>query len=101
MFPRPRLDPVVEKMLFGVNAYGNVNMRTNENIRAIMGDANGTFRFYFRQERILIADDQANCRIDVRSRDVYERRIWQGDTYFPLDNIAEKNGKKMEVPKSH
>lgn len=101
LFPRPRLDPVVEKMLFGVNAYGNVNMRTNENIRAIMGDANGTFDFIFAKNAYSLPTIRQIAELMSDHGMYMSGGFWQGDTYFPLDNIAEKNGKKMEVPKSH
>jgi hypothetical protein len=46
-FFRPRLDPVFEKMVFGLDAYGHIDITDADKIRAGLGQADKTFDIIF------------------------------------------------------
>jgi len=98
-FARPRLDPVFEKMVFGVNAYGNVNMRDNKSIRAFLGAADGEFDLVFaRNVYVWPSIDEISPLLSDQGTYV-NGGFWYEDEYYPMVDLAEKNGKteKMNV----
>jgi hypothetical protein len=101
LVPRPRLDPVFEKMAFGVNAYGNVDMRTNQNIRAFLGSADETFDLIFAKNAYALPTEKQIAQLLSDSGTYMSGGFWQGDAYYPIDNLVERKGKGIELPKRH
>jgi len=97
LFARPRLDPVFEKMVFGVNAYGNVNMRDNKNIRALLGTTTGDFDLVFaRNVYVWPSPDEIEPLLSD-SGTYINGGFWYEEDYYPVIDLAEKNGKREKM----
>jgi hypothetical protein len=94
-FVRPRLDPVFEKMVFGLNAYGHTDMNDNKSIRASLGIAEKTFDIIFAKNAYNLPS--AEQISDLLSEDglYIAGGFYKGHLYHPITRLAEKHEDKL------
>jgi hypothetical protein len=97
-FVRPELDPVFEKMVFGLNAYGNVDMGSSENIRALLGIQDEKFDLVFAKNSYRRVEPAALADLLSDNGMYIAGGLWKGPFYHPVTMLAERNGDNVEAP---
>jgi hypothetical protein len=93
----PRLDPVFEKMVFGLNAYGHTNMRDSKSIRASLGIAEKTFDIIFAKNAYDLPGAEQISDLLSEGGLYIAGGLYRGPFYYPITHLAEKYEDKLET----
>lgn len=99
-FIRPRLDPVFEKMCFGINAYGNIDMRSDESIRAFVGIQDEKFDIIFSKNSFEVVEPKQFKDLLSDKGIFISGGLWKSHFYYPVTRIAQKSGENLTSPNS-
>ena len=99
-FVRPRLDPVFEKMVFGINTYGNIDLHNIDSVKAFVGIQEEKFDIIFSKNSYEIVEPEQFKDLLSDKGIFVSGGLWKDHFYYPVTRIAQKKGEGMASPHS-